>query len=160
MRKAFDKVKDTYINNEIASDIMETLLVTSVLAGMQGIQGLSLEEIALAAALGSGSGFAGRPLGGKVGKAIGRVVDKRYKDTGKNIRKNYEQYRNFSKNLSIRPDAMLDARWNINTSGLGPAEGVFNNLGKMYGDNILQAAVTLGIAPSVIEGIDGERPLD
>ena len=146
MRKAGQRIKEAYRSNEIAQDILETLVATGISTGVLALSGLTPEELLVTSALTAGAGFVGRPIGGKIGAAAGRLLDKSAPDVAEQFNIGYGKYRDISKNVSLRP-GMADQKYALNTKDRGPAEGTLNHLGKMYGDNLIQAIMTLAFLP-------------
>ena len=78
MRKA-KQIWEAYRDNANYQDYMETALASLVAAGGQAIfTDMGADEIAISTALGAGAALAMRPGMARIGRAIGRPIDKRF----------------------------------------------------------------------------------
>ncbi len=147
MRAAGAKLKELY-GTQLGQDTIETLLGGVVAAGGQALfTDMTPEEIAIATVLGMGAATVGRPLGGRIGQAVGTRLGNanpslnEYAQVGldtlttKGPKFSQEIFR-----TKLKPYADL------------PAAAQYGNLyGRQNGDNIVQALVALG-APLVMGG--------
>ena len=174
MRKAVDGL----LKHALTHDIAETAAMTGIGSLIHAANGMEGEDVAQAAAIGFGTGMASRPLMRHGGAAVGRMMDKHMpmdmadKPNWYNLGMAYgvpgsrqsvlanEHYINSSNplvsNLSaaalpinkMRRDAfMVDGKGNP----LGDWEGDMSVIGRMFGDNVAQAAMYL-VGPALVGG--------
>ena len=152
MRAALSRIGELYKTSSIFQDLLETSAATGLAAGGQLLMtDMSPEEIALASAAGFGAGMVGRPIAGRVGQALGGVVDRRAPQFGKEL----------IGDINTMVDQLPGAMGDMYKAKLGPyahmggASQYGNLLGRAYGDNLAQLAVALA-APGIF-GDDDEQ---
>lgn len=165
MRKAVEKL----LERAIVHDVGETAAQTGLIAGIQLANGADPEQVAAASALGFATGTAARPVMRAGGAAVGRAAEKystvkqapnAYNTVMQFIpgtRQSYSAMQNVLNNpkAPIGMKAFISAVEPVNTSrarafytkadgsSLGPLEGDFSVLARMFGDNVAQAAAQL-----------------
>ena len=139
-----------YKTNPMVQDIVETAVVTLGVAGAQALfSDMSPEEIAIAATVGVGAATAGRPLGDRVGRTIGRMADKRMPVLSKNVGAGLDDMRAQVKQMGIGEAAEIAGVKDHHFDGRGPLEGLGSLYGRLYGDNAAQALVGI-VAPQLV----------
>ena len=74
--------------NGQAQDLAETAAYSGIAAGGQALfTDMTPEEIAIATSIGAGTAMAARPVGRRVGAALGGLIDKRYPNAIDGIKK-------------------------------------------------------------------------
>ncbi len=147
MRAAGAKFKEMY-GTQLGQDIVETLLGGTIAAGSQAMfTDMTPEEIAIATVLGMGAATVGRPLGGRIGQAVGTRLG--------NANPSFNEY------AQVGLDAMTSKGPKFSQemfktklkpiAHLPPAGQYGQMIGRTDGDNIVQALVALG-APLVMGG--------
>ena len=86
MQRLAGSIWNTYKNNGAVQDAAETLLGAGISAGGQMLfTDMDASEIGQSAAIGAGLALAARPIGARVGYALGRGVDKAAPGIGKSL---------------------------------------------------------------------------
>ena len=149
MRPAVSRIVELYTTSPVFQDLLETAAYTGVsAAGQAAFTDMTPEQIALASAGGFGAGLIGRPIVGRAGQAIGGVLDRHNPVAGKAL------IDSVNETINTMPKPVRD----MYRAKMGPYENLGgaaqygNLLGRTYGDNLAQLAVTLA-AP----GIFGEQ---
>ena len=147
-RFAFDKIVQLYKTSPVFQDLIETAIGTGVAAGSQALlTDMSPQEIALASGATFGAGMVGRPIAGRIGQALGGVVDRKAPQFGKEV----------MADIYGMVDAMPGPIGQAYHAKLGPYAHMGgmaqygNLLGRGIGDNLAQAIVALA-APGVFDG--------
>ena len=147
------QIWDGYKNNLLVQDIVETAVATLGIAGAQALfSDMTMQEIAGAAAIGVGAGMAGRPLGDRLGRGAGRVMDQQFPKSSKAAMDNMQYGLEQAKAMGGKAvDEVLQAKLQHHMpEGRGFFEGMGSIYGRTYGDNLAQAAV--GLAAPVVFG--------
>ncbi len=147
MRAAGAKLKELY-GTQLGQDTIETLLGGTVAAGGQALfTDMTPEEIAIATVLGMGAATVGRPLGGRIGQAVGTRIAKAHPDVN-----DYSQSI-LDKLTSQGPSFSQEAfKTKLKPYAHLPAAAQYGQMiGRQDGDNIVQALVGLG-APLFMGG--------
>ena len=147
MRAAGAKLKELY-GTQLGQDTIETLAGGILVAGGQALfTEMTPEEIAIATVLGMGAATVGRPIGGRIGQAIGERLAK--------ARPDFNEYAQLSLDTltSRGPKFSQEAfKTKLKPYAHLPAAAQYGNLyGRQNGDNILQGLVGLG-APLFMGG--------
>ena len=147
MRAAGAKLKELY-GTQLGQDTIETLLGGAVAAGGQAIfTDMTPEEIAIATVLGMGAATVGRPLGGRIGQAVGTRIAK--------ARPDFNEYAQSTLDtLTSRGPAISQEMFKTKLKPFAhlPAAAQYGQMiGRTDGDNIVQALVGLG-APLIMGG--------
>ena len=78
MRKAYDRVRQLYIDQPLIQDLIETALMSAGSAGYQALfTDMDASDIATSTLIGAGLGLAARPVGAQLGKMGGRMIDEK-----------------------------------------------------------------------------------
>ena len=148
MRLALDKLIQLYKTSPVFQDLLETSIGTGLAAGGQALfTDMTPAEIALASGATFGAGMVGRPIAGRVGQALGGVVDRRAPEFGKEV----------MGDIYGMVNAMPGPIGQAYHAKLGPYAHMGgmaqygNLLGRGIGDNLAQAIVALA-APGVFDG--------
>jgi hypothetical protein len=143
MRTAGQKLVDFY-KTQLGQDVLETLPLAAASAGYQGLfTDMSPEEIAMSTGVGVGAAFAGRPLFGRLGQAIGnRVINKQSPNIGREVLEQMQRDPMFGDVMKAKLAPY------VNQSPAGQLGQIF---GRGYGDNVLQGAVAFA-APELMPG--------
>lgn len=146
-----------YKNNLLVQDIVETAIATLGIAGTQALfTDMSPEEIAMSAGLGVGAAAVGRPVGDRLGRAIGGIADKRFPEFSKAYGQGIEDSMAGLKQVGgAAADEVMQAKIKHHMAGRGPIEGMGSIMGRQYGDNVAQAAI--GLATPFIFGQSEEE---
>lgn len=178
--QALKKLGDAYVNNSIVQDGLETALGAGVSAlGQAVMTDMTPEEIALSTAAGAGVAMAARPVGGVLGRSLGRQLDKAMPVTDPRIRAispitreglagQLKAYREMGMSREqIKPlHALITAKRNQNSIAPdGSERGFYEGLGSLYGrnyaDNIAQLMVAAGTPVMMnIAGMDNQQTND
>ena len=162
MNRIAGKVWNSYKNNLLVQDIVETAVMSLGVAGAQALfSEMSPEEIAISGVLGIGAGMAGRPIGDRLGRSVGRWADKAAPVQSKQLRmamdKTMADLGNAGeKNAAVKGLAeFAQAKMQHHlTEDAGAFEAALGYLGRQRGDNIAQGAVG-ALAPLVINQVSG-----
>ena len=147
MRTAGQRLKEMY-STQLGQDTIETLLGGAVAAGGQAIfTDMTPEEIAIATVLGMGAATVGRPLGGRIGQAVGTKLSKVSPEFNEFAE---EALNRFSNSGPVGMQEIYKAKLKP-YSHLEPGAQLWNMIGRQNGDNIVQGLVALG-APLVMTG--------
>ena len=98
------QIGQKYIKDAQFQDVAETAIGAGVAGTGQALfTDMSPEEIALSTALGFGSAIAARPLGARLGGAIGKHLDKKHPQAMRNWIQDNNQVAIFGKNTGMYP---------------------------------------------------------
>lgn len=159
MRKAYDKIRQMYINNAYVQDAIETALMAGGSAAYQGLfTDMSAEDIAKSTALGALLAMGARPLGGAAGKYIGKSIDKVApnaldemkpyipvtREGSAVILNNLRKGTTGSNNAAARfTRDMLKGKRNLSDPDAGTAEAILSYYLRNRADNIAQGGIAL-----------------
>ena len=148
MRPAGSRLLDLYKTSPIFQDLVETSMMTAATtAGQAAMTDLTPEELAIAAAVSMAAGMAGRPIVGKGAQMVGRHLDKKYPQATKQFMDDIDE-------LMAASPKLVREGYNAKIGpyrDMGNAAAYANMVGRGYGDNIAQLAVSLA-APGLISG--------
>ena len=148
MRQAGIRLAELYKTSPMFQDLIETSVMTAATtAGQAAMTDLSPQELALAAAVSMAAGMVGRPIVGKGAQMVGKQIDKTYPKASKQFMDDLDEM------ISAAPKLVRES-YNMKMApyrDMGNAAAYANMLGRGYGDNIAQLAVSLA-APGLIAG--------
>lgn len=183
-RNALDKFLDWYSRSNVAQDLAETGMGAAISAGGQLLfTDMTPQEIALSTGLGFGAAMATRPIGGTLGRAVGRMAPAEWDDAFTDFQLN----NSFGRSLGIPTQAymenfddilvklkeenpgqawllekarpLLDAKYETEFKGRKPLEGALGFMGRQYIDNASQGLVAL-TTPLIMGNSDDETLQD
>lgn len=160
MRQAGKKLRELFINNEYAQDLIETAVGATISAGGQALfTDMSGEDIAKSTALGAAVALAARPIGGIAGRRIGRAIDTAHPKAlnaiapysvvtrqGSALQLNLMRKGTTGSNdpFSRGLRDYLKAKRNLSAPDAGNAESILGYFLRNRADNIAQGAIALG----------------
>ena len=171
MRKAYEKVKDLYINEPLVQDLLETVMMSGGSAAYQALfTDMEADEIAQSTLIGAALGLGTRPLAGRAGKALGRRIDKKYPGAFDEYAKWVPVTRDGSAAVikqarrgGMERDVvktlknMLEAKRNMaGGRDAGVAEAILSYYLRNRADNVVQGAYALA-SPMFMGGDDNEQ---
>ena len=154
MRRLAADAWNAYKDNMVVQDLVEVAITALGWAGAQALfSEMGMGEIAATAALSMGAGMAGRPVGDRVGRAAGRMADKRFPESSKKADK---YARDVIAQMEGSDDEMMKGMNEVMSAklkhhyadGTGPFEALGSIYGRSYGDNVAQAGVGV-LAPLI-----------